>query len=135
MRQFLPFSLLVFCFILFLAPARAQLFPAYGAFGNYNLNMYQADFRSFPGVPSCCPQYENGTGSGFTVGLLYELSLADQFRLALRAGYATRNGTMKRTEATVVAGNLPGIFEHQVDATLADIGIEPLVGYNPLSSL
>ncbi|MBK9248264.1 MAG: OmpA family protein [Ignavibacteria bacterium] len=135
MRQILLFSLLVICFIFCTAPALAQLYPAYGAFGNYNLNMYQADFRSIPTVPSCCPLYEDGSGSGYSAGLLYEIPLAEQFRLALRAGYSTRNGTMKRTETTTVAGNLPGVFEHQVDATLADIGIEPLFGYNPLGSL
>jgi outer membrane protein OmpA-like peptidoglycan-associated protein len=95
----------------------------------------KADFRSFPGVPSCCPLYQDGSGSGFTAGLLYELPLADQFRLALRAGYSSRSGTMKRTENTTVAGNIPGIFEHQVDASISDIGIEPLLQYNPFASL
>ncbi len=135
MRQFLPFSLLAFCFILCGAHAHAQLLPAYGVFGDFNLNMYQADFRSIPTVPSCCPLYQDGSGTGFSVGLLYELPLAAQLRLALRAGYSSRGGTMKRTENTTVAGNIPGVFEHQVDASLADIGLEPLLQYNVFGSM
>lgn len=110
--------------------AQSQQRPAFGIFGNYNLNMFQADFRSFPGVPSCCPQYQDGTGNGFSAGLLYEIPLSEQLRLALRGGYSSRNGTLKRTENTTVAGNIPGVFEHQVDAVLADIGIEPIVQFN-----
>jgi len=135
MRQFLPFSLLVLCFSLCGAPAHAQLLPAYGVFGDFNLNMYQADFRSIPTVPSCCPLYQDGSGTGFSAGLLYELPLDGQLRLALRAGYSSRSGTMKRTENTTVAGNIPGVFEHQVDASLADIGLEPLLQYNVFGSL
>lgn len=118
-----------------MASARAQLLPAYGAFGDYNLNMYLADFRSIPTVPSCCPLYQDGSGTGFSAGLLYEIPLTNQLRLALRTGYSSRGGIMKRTENTTVAGNIPGVFEHQVDASLADIGLEPLLQYNVLGSL
>ncbi|MBK9248198.1 MAG: OmpA family protein [Ignavibacteria bacterium] len=121
----------VFC----LFTAQSQERPAYGIFGDYNLNSYSADFRNFPNVPSCCPKYQDGSGSGFTVGILYELPLADQLRLALRAGYSTRSGMLKRDENTTVTGNIPAVFEHRVDVTLADIGIEPILQYNPFGAL
>ena len=135
MRTFLLSSLFALIAFLTAAPAHAQQSPAYGFFSDYNFNLYQADFRSFPGVPSCCPQYEDGTGGGLAIGLFYELPLAGQVRLALRGGYMTRSGAMKRTENTVVTGNVPAVFEHQVEASLADVGLEPLVGVNLFSSL
>ncbi len=128
----------VFCLVTSVAnftTSQAQTRPAYGVFGNYNLNSFNADFRSFPGVPSCCPLYQDGTGTGVSVGGLFEIPLSDAFRLALRAGYSSRSGSMSRTENTTVAGNLPGVFEHQVDASIADLGVEPLAQYNPFASL
>lgn len=135
MRKTLLYLVCFFCLLFVSIEAQSQQRNAYGVFGDYNVNMFTADFRSFPGVPSCCPLYQDGSGGGFTAGLLFELPLLDQFRLGLRGGYSSRNGTMKRTENTIVAGNLPGVFEHQVDASIADLGIEPLVQYNPLASL
>lgn len=122
-------------FLLCLSTAHTQQRPAYGALANLNLNNYSADFRGFPGVPSCCPLYEDGTGSGVTLGLLYEVPLSSRFRLALRAGYSSRSGALTRLEEVVVSGNIPGTFEHQVDARLADIGLEPLLQFNPFASL
>jgi outer membrane protein OmpA-like peptidoglycan-associated protein len=135
MRVLSTISLVVICTVFCRFTALSQDRPAYGIFGNYNLTSYSADFRSFPNVPSCCPQYSDGTGSGFSAGLLYQLPLADQLRLALRAGYSSRSGTLTREENTTVTGNIPAIFEHRVDASLADIGIEPLVQYNLFGSL
>ena len=135
MRVLTTLSLIVICTVFCQFSAQSQQRPAYGIFGDYNLNSYTADFRNFPNVPSCCPQYQDGIGSGFSLGILYELPLADKLRLALRLGYSSRSGTLKRTENTVVTGNIPGVFEHQVDASLADIGLEPIAQYNLFGSL
>ena len=48
----------------------------YGVFGGYSINFHTADFRALPGVPNCCPKFENGTGGGFAIGALYEFSIS-----------------------------------------------------------
>ncbi|MFN8361161.1 MAG: OmpA family protein [Candidatus Kapaibacterium sp.] len=135
MRVSTTVFLAVFCFVFCTAIAHAQQRPAYGIFGNYNLNSYSADFRNFPNVPSCCPDYKDGSGSGLSLGILYELPLADQLRLGLRLGYSSRSGILTRDENTVVTGNIPAVFEHKVDASLADIGLEPIAQYNLFGAL
>lgn len=112
--------------------------PAYGIFGDLSLNIHEAEFASLPGIPSCCPRYESGTGVGPSVGLFYELPLGGQTLLYLRAGYFSHNATLTTTEqTTVIVGNetQDGRFEHRLDASLASIGIEPLFGVRPASAL
>lgn len=133
-RTSIRFCLAICCILICNVLALSQTRPAYGVFGDYNLNMYNADFRAFPNVPSCCPLYEDGSGGGFSIGLFYELPIAEKLRLALRAGYSTRGGVLLRDENVVVSGNVPGVFEHSVDVSLADIGIEPLAQYNLFGS-
>ncbi len=129
------YSLLLLIFAVFCSPhLNSQTRPAYGIVANYNFNFFTADFRSFPNVPSCCPMYQDGSGSGLAFGLMYETPLTENMRLGFRAGYSSRNGTLTRTENTVVTGNIPGVFEHRVDASLADLGLEPLFQYNPIAS-
>lgn len=113
----------------------SQLRSAIGVVGNFNFNLHRADFRAFPGVPSCCPAYEGGSGSGLTLGVLYEVPLAEQLRLAIRGVYSSQSGTLTRTESATLAGNVPGIFEHRVESSLANVGIEPWMQYNVVSRL
>lgn len=131
----IKYSLLLIFTVFFTPHLNSQTRPAFGVSAGFNLNMYSADFRSFPNVPSCCPMYQDGSGSGLSFGLLYETPFSDNMRLGFRGGYSSRSSTLKRTETTVVSGNVPGVFEHRVDASLADLGIEPLFQYNPFASL
>lgn len=103
--------------------------PMYGVTGNFNINFHNADFRAFPNVPNCCPRFEEGSGTGLTAGLTYDMPLTEVLRLSLRANYSDRSGTLSRIEDVVVSGNINGKFEHTVDANIVDIGIEPLLGY------
>ena len=112
--------------------------PGYGAFGNAHFNMHTADFRALPGVPSCCPQYTDGDGGGFGIGLLYEIPLATRFSLALRGSYATHGALLiSRETSTVGISGVPteAIIEHSIDAGLSSIGLEPLVGYRLFGDL
>lgn len=125
--RYLP--VLVFMVLLLSDYSLAQQRTMYGITGNLNYNIHSADFRAFPNVPSCCPRFENGSGSGLSVGLVYDMPLSESTRLSLRAGYSSQHGTLVRTEDIVVSGNLNGKFEHTVNASLANIGVEPLFGY------
>ena len=119
-------------------PISAEPRPAYGIFGDVSLNIHEAEFTNLPGIPSCCPRYESGTGLGPSVGLFYELPTGGQTLLYLRAGYFSHSATLATTEqTTVIVGNeaRDGKFEHRIDASLASVAIEPLFGVRPASAL
>lgn len=108
-----------------------RLGAAFGAFGHLSLNFHSAEFATLPGIPSCCPRYETGTGIGPTIGLFYQFPIGDPFFLDLRAGLFGNSATLTTTEpTTVIVGNqtLDAEFEHVVQATLASIGAEPRLG-------
>lgn len=110
----------------------------YGVFGNLNLNNHTADFRGLPGVPSCCPQYASGDGTGFSFGLLYEIPFSQRLALALRGSYATHSALLQSRENTTVGViNVPtsAVIEHSLDAHLSSAGLEPLLGYKLFGGL
>ncbi len=115
--------------------ATAQDRLSVGLHGAYGLNSHDADFRAFPGIPNCCPAFESGTGAGPTFAVLARLPVAPLLRGEVRLGYTALDGVLTRQEATTVSGNVPGIFEHTVDAQLRAITLEPLVAYNVFSGL
>lgn len=107
--------------------------PTYGLYFNYNYNIYNVNFRQLPGVPSCCPKFEIGTGNGMSVGVLYDLSLPYDLSIGLRAGFDILNGTLQQTEPTLVkidTNIVSGSFEHILKATIYDISFEPVVSWN-----
>jgi len=120
------------------ASGEDQPLPGYGVFGNFNLNMHTADFRALPGVPSCCPQYVNGDGTGFNLGLLFEIPFSTRLSLSLRGSYAAHGALLQSRETTTVSvGGSPtlAVIEHSLDAKLTSMGIEPLVGYRIFGGL
>jgi outer membrane protein OmpA-like peptidoglycan-associated protein len=107
-------------------------YPRYGIYGSFNLNQHNADFRTLPGVITCCPKFIDGSGTGFGLGLLFEYPIADNVLLAFRAGYLTRGGKFQTDEIDTVnvAGQaVNGIFRHTIQASLANISIEPMLQY------
>ena len=104
----------------------------FGIFGDYALNYHTADFQRLPGVPNCCPRFEEGDGSGFMLGVLYELPLAARWDLLVRLGYVDYSGllTAQEKEMLFVSPSFyEGTFEHTVDASLAAIALEPMIAY------
>ena len=45
--------------------------PSYGISAGVDFNFHNADFIGLPGIPSCCPRFETGTGFGLNCGLYY----------------------------------------------------------------
>lgn len=113
----------------------------FGIFAHLNINIHSADFLALPGVPNCCPKFEDGTGTGFSVGGLAELPLFARFSLSLRGAYSNQNATLLREES-VPALRLPdeqfvpdATIEHRIDAHIGGFGFEPLLTYNPVGGL
>lgn len=112
------------------ASLQAQESSGYGIYGSFGPNVQSADFRQLPGVPSCCPRYEEGSGPGISFGLLYRFPLSDMLSIDMRAGYSVLSGVLTTTEQTMVLHEgvaTRGEFEHRIDATLATIGLSPSI--------
>lgn len=113
-------------------PDSIALKPRYGVSAAYNLNFHAADFRSLPGVPSCCPKFGGGSGTGFALGALYERPLDRDLFINVRASFATFNAELSKVEnvnVIVEDASYPGKFEHRLDASIASLGIEPMASY------
>jgi outer membrane protein OmpA-like peptidoglycan-associated protein len=128
----LPALILMLC----LAPtASSQQMPdRYGGYFHIVFNNYKALFSGLPGVPSCCPTYEDGGGTGFATGLLYEHPFAQQLMYQLRLGVADLGGSFKTDEpfmASVEGVATPGLLRHTIDAKLWALEFSPLLVYKP----
>lgn len=111
----------------------------FGLFGDVGLFQHSSDFRGLPGLPTCCPRYDNGTGTGLFLGVVYDIPLSTGFSLNLRGVYSSHKGTFTNTETRPVLDNtntvVDGIFEHRLETTLGVIGFEPIVRYSVLGNL
>lgn len=112
----------------------------FGAYGGINFNIHIADFNELPGIPSCCPQYTSGSGTGFSIGGLFEKPLNRAISIGLRFGYMDLGGDLMKNEfignTRVNPSNDPlDTFitsvevEHQIESKLGYLGIEPTVDF------
>ena len=109
-----------------------ELYPMYGIVGGYNFNIHSSDFSNLPGVPSCCPEFNSGTGSGFYLGATFDYPLNYLMQLSFRATYSQSNGKLTATDTTTIildGKQATGEFEHLLDAKFGTFGIEPLFTY------
>ena len=114
-----------------------------GILGDYAYNMHRTDFRAFPGVPNCCPDFQSGSGSGFVAGPLVRLPLAAKWSLDVGLTYGNHNALLSATEATLVGRIQPdssielvnGRYEHTIDTRISSIGLEPIVHYAAFGSV
>lgn len=112
--------------------------PRYGGFLHLNLNLHRAGFARLPGVPNCCREFTGGSGLGFTVGASYLHPLGALFSLDLSAGYSSLGARLVESEnTTVIVGTEPvtGEFEHQLEAGLDALLVEPSIRWRPTARL
>ncbi|MCB0712795.1 MAG: OmpA family protein [Ignavibacteriae bacterium] len=113
-------------------PSSSGIRPRIGLYGGVNINEHSANFSGLPGTPSCCPEYQSGSGLGPTFGLLYELPLTSQILLSLRGGFASTGGTLTANELTTVESNgvaVPMNIQHSIALTKTEIGVTGLFGW------
>lgn len=113
----------------------------YGGYLDYNFNIHIADFNKLPGIPSCCPQYTDGSGGGIAVGGLIEIPFNPAVGIDIRLGYSGISGDLTKVEKNI--GNTvvlpindpsnPVItsvdVEHLIEASLHTVGLEPSINF------
>jgi len=107
----------------------------YGIFSHYNYNQVIAGFKELPGIPNCCPEFDNGSGTGFSLGIFADYELPYSLRTGLRMGISSLNNKLSTIEGTIVRVGpdlVTGKFEHSIDASILDLSFEPFLAYNPV---
>ncbi len=121
-------------------PCRAQSTPynagheawRVGVEAGFQLLSYTAAMTGLPGVPSCCPEYRTGTGSGPAAGIFARISLYEGLYGGLRLGYAAHNGTLTATERQLVTAErdtTTATLSHTITIAQPAIAAEAFLGY------
>jgi len=114
-----------------------ELKPMYGVFGGYSINFHKTDFRNLPGVPSCCPKFSYGQGSGYYFGGSIDYPINYDMLVSARLYFNHINGKLTTYEETPIlldGKESTGEFEHFLDANFTHIGLEPLFIYKPMDN-
>ena len=100
------------------------------------LNMHSADFKQLPNVDNCCPKFESGSGSGFSMGLSFEHYFSSKWSTELRLNYQQQDATLVASEtfsafntSTQTTGNAE--IEHRIATQLSTIGAEAMLRFQP----
>ncbi len=109
-----------------------------GAFGHAGSTLHTANFQKLPGVPNCCPRFENGSGTALGVGALVNFYVSPSTALGLRFGFASFDGTLQKEEGTTVIVNgsaQAGSFIHTLNAKLSAFSLQPHLHFGILSNM
>ena len=131
-------ALIVFIALSIQINAQESSAVKFGVYGDYGLNMHTADFRALPGVPNCCPKFQEGDGLGLSMGALFEMDMTSHLFLAARVGYNDLSGELSRLDpTTVIINNVSeaGEFNHSVNASIQAVTARILAGYRIIPNL
>lgn len=107
----------------------------FGALLGAGLNFHSASFERLGSYPSCCPEFSGGSGTGIYLGAWYAVPLSERVRFIGRLTYSGEPGTMTDDERSFVADLrdtakvVDALFRHELSASLASLGIEPMVAF------
>ncbi|MFN8359461.1 MAG: outer membrane beta-barrel protein [Candidatus Kapaibacterium sp.] len=105
--------------------------------GGLNFNQHQANFTGMPGVPSCCPQYSDGSGNAPSFGAAFSLPVGRSLLAEMHIGLEMLNGTMTAQQTQIIDNNgvATGLFEHKIDTRISMLTFEPMAKYLLWNSL
>jgi outer membrane protein OmpA-like peptidoglycan-associated protein len=110
----------------------------FGAYIGLGYNFHHPAFSELPGVPNCCPEFDEGSGLGFNFGLSYEHIFDKKFSILAKLGYYDDSGLLSRVENETVSVDFQpynGKFEHTIDASLASVALKTMLGYKIFNSI
>lgn len=106
-----------------------------GPYVGYNRNVFLPKFASFPNQPTCNVGYRSGAGNAFSLGLLTNVPIDEQFSIGARLGYTSLSGSLANSSiigytADIGSGQQrtdPITSEYSLQARLNAVAVEPLV--------
>lgn len=112
-----------------------------GVYGAMGYNIHNSEFNYLPQYPSCCPNYESGSGFGLNFGLVSNYVIMDNLKVGLQLGYSDLSALITKEEFkkdgfdNSSGGVSDGIIRHDLDANLTSIVLEPRITYSILNDL
>ncbi|MBI3258204.1 MAG: OmpA family protein [Ignavibacteriae bacterium] len=110
----------------------------YGIFGEFGIDQHIADFNKLQEIPNCCPKFTGGSGTGVSIGGLFDIPFTPNVGLIFRGSYTSFWGSMESIEpTTVISGNTlqDGSFKHELNGLFTKIGVDPLLYYSIIPNL
>jgi hypothetical protein len=127
-------AVLTICFIPSASRAQQDQTPppepsksSYGVVLDGALNLQHSNFQELPGVPNCCPLFQNGSGLGGSFGLFYDYDAFGDGLLGVRAVWSLLGGKLSTTETVLVdvadgnALNLPLLYTLNSHFSVAEL--------------
>lgn len=112
-----------------------------GVYGALGYNHHNSQFKYLPQYPSCCPNYESGSGFGLNFGFVSNYVIMDNLKVGFQLGYSDLSALITKDEFkkdgfdNSSGGLSDGIIRHDLDANLTSIVIEPRITYSILNDL
>ena len=109
-----------------------------GGFAGWGLIDHQVEMMGLPGVPSCCPGYDGGSGNGLAFGATVEVLFQQNLSLSGRLLYAGYSGLLETEEEELVTADRDTVratFLHSIDASLSGLALETFVTYQPIDRM
>ncbi len=108
-----------------------------GAYGAFQGVWHATTIPGIPGVPTCAPGFDGGSGSGFALGVFGEYRLFPLLAVQLRVGTSSSKATFATQE---YIGNaldngqvVQALTEHTIEPTLGMIDLEPQLVLRPFT--
>jgi hypothetical protein len=124
------------------APAQAPLRKALweiGAYGGYQWLGYSADMmEGLPGVPSCAPGYQDGSGNGISIGITGEYNTPTPFSVGIKLLFTGYKGSLYVEEHELVTAEpdtVTATFGHTLTVSQPAIGAEVFAAYEAVPGL
>jgi hypothetical protein len=133
------YHIYIFCLLLVIVGynTKAQTYNkslwSYGGFVDYIIANHITDFSALPGVPNCCPKFTGGTGTGFSIGGLFQYRFYVYNHFLLRAGYQQLSGDLSAQESEWIVMNdklTSALIEHKISTKFTMFFLEPTYKYN-----
>jgi len=109
--------------------------PRLGLLLGFQSNLHSPEFSALPGVPNCCPQFADGSGSGLALGGIFQYPLQKGLALQFIASYSQLDADLSQTE---VIGNavqndqvVQADVDHILEAGFDQISFEPRISFQP----
>ncbi len=109
-----------------------------GVHADWQDNIHSASFSALPGIPSCCPRYTDGQGTGFELGALIRVPLRGSWSLQGSLNLSNLSALLSTRESVLIeqgSGVGTGVFEYQVQSTLRSLNATLSADYHPLDAL
>ncbi|MGE3799754.1 MAG: hypothetical protein AB7H80_01905 [Candidatus Kapaibacterium sp.] len=119
-------------------PAQGQSSEGWriGGFLGWGLIDHQVNMTGLPGVPSCCPEYNGGSGNGLALGAAVELPLSQRLSISGRLLYASYSGLLEAEEEELVTADQDTVratFLHSIDESQSGLALESFVTFQPVN--